>query len=84
MNKLFNTPDTVVKQARSVQRIRAKSQISKPTKTQSELLALAQACKAISVKRDNYWYAETVTGKVLKSAAERIVITNFIRVWNQT
>jgi hypothetical protein len=85
MTKLFNTPDTIVAQARSVQRIGDKSQISnKPAKTQSELLALAQACKAIAVKRNNYWYAETLTGKVLKSAAERIVITNFIRVWNQT
>jgi hypothetical protein len=79
MTKLFTKPDTIVTQARSVQRIR-----NKPVKTQSELLALAQACKAIAVKRNSYWYAETITGKVLKSAAERTVITNFIRVWNQT
>jgi hypothetical protein len=84
MNKLFNTPDTIVKQARSVQRIRAKSQISKPTKTQSELLALAQACKAVAVKRNKYWYAETMTGKVLKSSADRLPVQNFIRSWNQT
>jgi hypothetical protein len=79
MKQLFTKPDTIVTQARSVQRIS-----SKPAKTQSELLALAQACKTIAVKRNTYWYAETITGKVLKSAAERIVITNFIRVWNQT
>jgi hypothetical protein len=84
MTSLFTKQDTVITQARNVQRMGAKAQISgNPAKTQSELLALEQACKAIAVKRNNYWYAETMTGKVLKSAAERIVITNFIRIWNQ-
>lgn len=80
MNKLFNKPDSTLPTLRVLTRIRKASRINKP---QSELIALAQATKAIAVKRDNYWYAETISGKVLKSAAERIVITNFIRAWNQ-
>jgi hypothetical protein len=82
MNKLFNTPDTIVKQVRSVQRIRAKSQISKPTKTQSELLALAQACKAHYEKQGVTHYAKLSSGKVLKTSYSRQPIIDFIRVFN--
>ena len=80
MNKLFTTQDATLPTIRKASRIGDKSRIGRP---QADLIALAQATKAVAVKRNNYWYAETITGKVLKSAAERIVITNFIRVWNQ-
>jgi hypothetical protein len=77
MNKLFNTPDSIVKQPRSVQRIR-----DKPAKTQSELTALAQACKAHYEKEGVTHYAKLNSGMVLKTSYNKQAITDFIRVYN--
>jgi predicted transcriptional regulator len=76
MNKLFTKPDTIVTQARSVQRI------SKPVKTQSELISLAQACKAHYEKQGVTHYAKLSSGKVLKSSADKLPCQNFVRSWN--
>jgi hypothetical protein len=76
MNSLFNKPDTIVTQARIVQRI------SNKPKSQSDLIALAQACKAHYEKEGVTHYAKLSSGKVLKVSYSRQPIVDFIRVFN--
>jgi hypothetical protein len=77
MKLLFTKPDTVVKQARTVQRMG-----DKPVKTQNELLALAQACKAHYEREGVTHYAKLSSGTVLKTSYSRQPIVDFIRVFN--